>query len=189
MKKVLLLLLFGIASFNGYTQYEYTASQGNPYGLVNPKAPKALKDYQPIIGICDCTSRTRNQDRSWAAPVQMRWEFKYIMNGMAVQDQTLKADGKHSGSIRQYDSKAEKWYVHYYSSQSASPKLKVWEGGMKVGEMVLYSEQKAPNGMEGFYKITFSNMSEKGFDWLGEWVNTDESIKYPTWKINCKKRE
>jgi len=55
--------------------------------------------------------------------------------------------------------------------------------------MVLYKEQKAPNGMAGFYKITFSEMTEDGFKWSGDWVNPDESIVYPTWKIECIKRK
>jgi hypothetical protein len=42
--------------------------------------------------------------------------------------------------------------------------------------------------MDGKYKITFYNISKRGFDWLGEWVTPDETIMYPTWKIFCKKR-
>jgi len=28
-------------------------------------------------------------------------------------------------------------------------------------------EQPAPNGMEGFYKIFISDISDEGFNWLG----------------------
>ena len=55
--------------------------------------------------------------------------------------------------------------------------------------MVLYMEQPAPNGMEGYYKIIFSDISDKGFNWLGQWVSKDKTIAYPTWKIFCKKRK
>ena len=65
---------------------------------------------------------------------------------MAVQDETLKSDGKHSGSIRQY----------------------------------------LP-GMEGLFRLTFYDITNNGFKWIGEWVNKDETIEYPTWKIDCKK--
>lgn len=187
MKKVLSIIICCTSVFIGFAQYSYEPSAENPYGVPNPKAPTEVKEYQPLIGLCDCTSVSRKQDQTWAEPVKMKWKFKYIMNGMAVQDETLKADGRHSGSIRQFNEADESWYVHYYSSSTASPQLNAWKGGMKEGKIVLYNKQKAPNGMDGFFKITFSNISEKGFDWLGAWVNDDESIVYPTWKIQCKK--
>lgn len=147
-----------------------------------------IKDFQPMMGTCECKSYNKNQDGSWAAAVDMTWEFKYIMNGMSVQDQTLKADGKHSGSIRQFNSEQETWYVHYYSSASAPAQLSTWHGGKKGSEIILYRDQKAPNGMDGKYKITFHDISDTGFNWLGEWVNADESFKFPTWKITCKRK-
>ncbi|RNC89342.1 MAG: nuclear transport factor 2 family protein [Allomuricauda sp.] len=170
-------------------QYDYEPSTEHPFGLPNPEAPSEIMDFAPMIGECDCKSQNRNPDQSWAEPVDMVWRFKYIMNGMGVQDETLKADGGHSGSIRQFVSDSTKWYVHYYSNWAPTTTLSTWEGTKNEnGNIVLYREQKAPNGMEGFYRLTFSNMSEKGFDWAGEWVNPDESIVYPTWKIQCAKR-
>lgn len=119
--------------------------------------------------------------------MQMTWSFKYIMNGLAIQDETLKADGAHSGSIRQFNSDSSKWYVHYYSSSVIPVTLASWEGNKVQDKIILYRAQKAPNGFDGFYKITFYNMDETGYDWLGEWVNADETIRYPTWKIFCEK--
>ena len=119
----------------------------------------------------------------------MAWRFKYIMNGMAVQDETLKVDGKHSGSIRQYSADSARWYVHYYSSGVVVPSLGTWEGNMqKDGKIVLYRDQTAPNGMEGYYRLTFYDIAKDGFKWIGEWVDKTEKITFPTWKIDCKKR-
>ncbi|MEM9544668.1 MAG: hypothetical protein AAGA77_01775 [Bacteroidota bacterium] len=184
---VVFVLIIGSNTLKG--QYDYEPSAEHPFGLPNPAAPIEIKDYHPLIGICTCKSEARNQDGSWQDPEDMTWEFKYIMNGMGVQDQTLKEDGGHSGSIRQYIPDSSQWYVHYYSSKSPTPSLSTWSGGKAGNEIILYRSQKAPNGMEGKYKITFSNISDLGFNWLGEWVNPDESIKYPTWKIECKKKE
>ncbi|MEP5612073.1 MAG: hypothetical protein ABJP45_07470, partial [Cyclobacteriaceae bacterium] len=64
-----------------------------------------------------------------------------------------------------------------------------WGGGMQNGEIILYNDQPAPNGMEGFFRITFSDISDKGFNWNGAWTSKDESIVYPTWKIFCRKSE
>jgi ketosteroid isomerase-like protein len=171
-----------------FAQYHYEPSIEHPFGLPNLEAPQQILDFAPLIGECNCKSVMRKPDRTWAEPVDMIWKFKYIMNGMAVQDETLKADGKHGGSIRQFIADSTKWYVHYYSSGSPSTTLPAWEGNKNEdGNIVLYREQKAPNGMDGYYKITFSDMSASGFKWAGEWVNIDETIIYPTWKIDCTK--
>lgn len=181
---VLIVLLNSSLSM---AQYKYEPTAANPYGLPNPKAPPEIKDFEPLIGKCDCLSYRGDSKGNWLPPVKMTWEFKYIMNGMAVQDQTLKEDGAHSGSIRQFNADSSKWYVHYYSSTYPTPKLRAWEGNRKDDAIILYSPQLSPNGLKGFYKISFYNINENGFDWLGAWVNEDESIKFPTWKINCRK--
>ncbi|MBT8306796.1 MAG: DUF4440 domain-containing protein [Maribacter sp.] len=190
MKKTYILFILFCTIYYSYSQYEYEPTTDHPYGLPNPEAPQQILDYSPLIVECDCKSTSRNPDRTWAEPVDMMWRFKYIMNGMAIQDETLKADGSHSGSIRQFIADSSLWYVHYYNSRTPSNRLPAWEGKKNhEGDIVLYNEQKAPNGMDGFYKITFSNIDENGFDWLGEWVNTDETFSFPTWKIACKKRK
>ena len=169
-------------------QYTYEPSVDHPFGKYNPDAPKQVQDFAPLIGECECNSISRKQDQTWAEPVKMIWRWKYIMNGMAVQDETLKEDGSHSGSIRQFIQDSSKWYVHYYSSGSPSTTLPTWEGGQNEnGDVILYREQKAPNGTDGYYKLNFTNISEEGFNWLGEWVNKTETFSYPTWKIECKK--
>ncbi len=190
MKKLLLsILIVPCLVFSQNTmQMEYEPGPSQPFGVINPEAPKEVADFAPLIGTCDCESIARNNDQTWAEPQQMTWTFKYIMNGMAVQDETLKEDGGHSGSIRQFIADSSKWYVHYYSNKSPSTSLSSWEGGKRGDSIVLYRDQKAPNGTDGFYRLTFSNISEEGFNWVGEWTNTTETFTFPTWKINCIKR-
>lgn len=187
----LLCLVFNGNNLIAQTSYEYAPSKAHPFGLPNPEAPKQLLDYAPMIGECDCKSTARNPDQSWQkTPVDMIWRFKYIMNGMGVQDETLKSDNTHSGSIRQYSQDSSKWFVHYYTNRGVTPVLSAWSGNKtENGDIVLYKPQKAPNGMDGFYKITFHDISEDGFKWLGEWVDTAETFSFPTWKIDCIKRK
>lgn len=181
-----LLILSVIFPYLIFSQYSYEPSPEHPFGLPNPKAPSELMDFAPLIGECNCKSQTRNQDQTWAEPIDMLWRFKYIMNGMAVQDETLKADEGYSGSIRQFIPDSTRWYVHYYSSRAPSTILPTWEGKKnEAGKIVLYREQKAPNGMEGYYRLSFYDIDDKGFKWIGEWVSLDETIVYPTWKIDC----
>lgn len=176
------------AVFSQERQFE--PSLEHPFGLPNPKAPEQLMDFAPLIGECECRSYLRVNQNEWNDTTDMIWQFKYIMNGMGVQDETWLPDGKYAGSIRQFIADSGQWYVHYYSSPLATPTLPSWEGSKQEnGDIVLYRDQQAPNGMDGKYKITFSNISEDGFDWLGEWVTPDESIHYPTWKIWCQKKK
>lgn len=186
--KRLIFFLFLLTNILAWGQTEYEPSMAYPFGQPNPNAPKEIIDFLPLIGICDCTSQTRNQDQTWAEPNKMTWEFKYIMNGMAIQDQTLKEDGKHSGSIRQFIADSSKWYVHYYST-TPSPIISTWEGNKKEDKIILYKKNKAPNGMDGFYKISFYDINDNGYKWIGEWVDVAESISFPTWKIECTKRK
>lgn len=188
MKTLSIILL--LASTSLFAQYEYASTKKNPFGLLNPDAPKQTGDFAPLIGMCECKSITRVDQNTWADTVMMNWTFKYIMNGMAVQDETLKADGAHSGSIRQYSADSAQWYVHYYSSSTPTPILSSWEGNKNDdGDIVLYRDSPAPNGTPGFYRLTFSDISERGYNWVGEWVNKTESFTYPTWRIFCRKKE
>ncbi|NND95258.1 MAG: hypothetical protein HKN45_10355 [Flavobacteriales bacterium] len=160
----------------------------NPFGSPHPDAPEEIKDWHELIGECHCRSVKRLDKDNWADTTDLVWKWKYIMNGTAVQDETFNSDSSYAGSIRQYIPDSARWYVHYYSNPGQTPKIPTWEGNRIGDEIILYNDQKAPNGMDGKFKITFSNIREDGFDWRGEWVTPDESFIYPTWHIMCKKR-
>ncbi|NAS29574.1 hypothetical protein GTQ40_01185 [Flavobacteriaceae bacterium R38] len=188
IKQITFSIFFLIPLFV-FSQYDYEPSKEFPYGRANPEAAQQIKDFEPLLGVCDCKSVNRKPDQSWAEPVDMKWTFKYIMNGKGIQDETLKSDGGHSGSIRQYIADSSRWYVHYYSSNAPTATLGTWEGNKKDGKLVFYREQAAPNGMEGYYRLTFYDISKKGYKWIGEWVDKTEKIVFPTWKITCLREE
>ncbi|WP_421774402.1 hypothetical protein [Gracilimonas sp.] len=159
-----LLAILCMGSEFSFAQYNYEASAIHPYGQLNPEAPEQVGDFNQLIGESSCTSVNRAPDGSWNDPVSMTWTFKYIMNGMAVQDETLKEDGAHSGSIRQFNADSAKWYVHYYSTGSAPAVLPAWEGDKsEEGSIILYRKQAAPNGTEGFFRLTFSEITNTSF--------------------------
>ena len=187
--KNIITVTFLLVSLAVNAQFNYAATKENPFGKYNPKAPKQLQDYKELIGLSKCVSISRKPDQTWAKPVNMTWEWKYIMNGMAVQDLTLKEDRRHSGSIRQYDKDSLQWNVHYYASAGITSPLKVWKGNRKGNKIVLYKKHNAPNGAKGYYRLTFFDISNKSFNWVGEWVDLKETIAFPTWKISCTKKE
>lgn len=187
MKYILFLIAITISTQFFAQEYANDASEAYPFGRPHPDAPKELLDYEFLIGECACESTTRNPDQSWADLEEIIWRYKYIMNGTAVQDETLKPDGSHSGSIRQFIADSSSWYVHYYSNKAPTTRLSTWKGGKRGDSIVLYKKQKAPNGTDGYFRITFNEITKEGFHWLGEWVNTTETFAYPTWKIRCRK--
>lgn len=190
MKFLLLFFTLSFLSINLFAQYEYDPNQEHPFGQLNPGAFPQTGDFAPLIGLSECKSQNRAPDGSWNDEIEMLWKWKYIMNGMAVQDETLKADGVHSGSIRQFNADSSKWYVHYYTTASAVPSLPVWEGKKTDnGNIGLYRRQAAPNGTNGYYRLSFYEITDESFKWIGEWVNLGETFSYPTWKISCTKKD
>lgn len=183
----LLLLAIALGSQVHAQSFEYDANTQFPYGRPNPEAPEQIKDWDELVGTCACKSLTRTSQTEWTDTVAMVWRWKYIMNGWGVQDETLGSNGIHAGSIRQFNPDSSKWYVHYYQSGSPTSTLSAWSGNREEDRIVLFKPQKAPNGMEGFYRITFSDIKKSGFNWAGEWVNPDQSIVYPTFRIYCQK--
>jgi hypothetical protein len=164
----------------------YRISKENPYGKYNPKAANEIQDYKDLIGLCKCTSETRNPDGSWQKSIKLTWKWKYVKNGTALQDETLKEDGKISGNIREYDTIAKQWNVNYYTSEKIPPQLTVWKSNKTTeGKIVLYTNQNDPNGVEGFSKVTFYDISDKGYKSIGEWTDLTEKTVYPIWKITC----
>ena len=165
----------------------YGQSSITDFGAIHVDAPDALADYEEMIGSCDCKSLQRNPDGTWQDTIKMVWNFKYILNGLAVQDETWKSDGTYATSIRQYNTDSLKWMVTYFASGSAPYNLPTWAGRRKDNVIELTRPQIAPNGMEGYSKLTFYDIASTGFKWKGEWIKNDQSVVYPFWYIDCIK--
>ena len=152
-----------LASCLVFSQQEYEPTDDYPFGRPNPEAAEQVKEFGPMIGLSDCESTMRKPDGTWDKTLNMVWKFRYILNGHGVQDETWIEDGKSAGSIRQFIADSNKWYVHYYSNKFPSTTLPAWEGTRADGKIVLYRDQKAPNGMDGKYKITFYDFTDEGY--------------------------
>lgn len=188
MKTQIISMLLACISFSSFGQYEYAPSKKYPYGRPNPEAPEQIKDYEPMIGTCNCKSYRKGKDGEWGEAVDMTWTFQYILNGMGVQDYTLKEDGAHSGSIRQYDADSARWNVHYYSSPAPGvAPLSHWTGNLEGDKIILYRPQQSPQGYDGYSRLTFYDFSDKGYKWKGEWIDEGNTIVFPFWKIECKR--
>ena len=189
--KAILALAFYIVCTNAFAQQnDYEPNHQYPYGRLNPSSPTGTGDFDMLIGTCECKSVSRNQDGSWQDTLRMEWQFKYIMNGTAVQDEVWRENDMMAGSIRQFNADSAKWYVSYYTNTNIPASLPAWSGSKNAeGNIVLYRDQKAPNGMEGFSRLTFYDISNNGFNWKGEWISKDDSVIYPYWMIFCHKKD
>ena len=79
--------------------------------------------------------------------------------------------------------------VTFFDSRTAPENPSVWTGSRENDKIILFRDQKAPNGLDGYSRLTFYNIKESGFDWVGEWVSLDEKIVFPFRKIHCMKTE
>jgi len=191
MKSLLVLLISGVITSGTIAQSlstEYEPSSSHPFGTPNPQAPAQIADFEPMIGLCDCKSVQRNGDGTWQDTLNMQWKFKYIMNGTAIQDEVWRDNDMYAGSIRQYHVDSAKWVVSYFSYPSVSTSPGIWMGSRKENEIVLYMDQKAPNGMEGKSRLTFYAWDDTGYKWKGEWITPDAMVVYPFWTIECTRR-
>ena len=165
-------------------------SPGMPGGRAHPDAPKQVKDFENMIGTCDCESVRRNPDQTWGDTTSLEWRFKYILNGMAVQDETWNEKGSYATSIRQFKPDSGYWVVSYYASGWVATQPPVWLGGKEGDNIVLRRPQQAPgSGIPGFSELSFYDITESGFRWKSEWLDSAGTIVYPTWMINCSKRK
>ncbi len=183
-----LLALTAVAARSQSPLGVYNPSTLYPFGRPNPGAPPQILDFDPMIGICDCRSVQRNPDGTWQDTLAMVWQFKYIMNGNAVQDETWIANGRTATSIRRFQADSLRWIVSYYGSGTVTNAAGIWMGSKKGSTIVLKMPQKSPGGQDGINRLTFFEISEKGFQWKGEWIDPNETIIYPFWSIECWKR-
>ncbi len=188
INKITFLILISL-SVASAQKGDYNSNEQHPYGRINPDAPVQLSDYSEMIGSCECQSVRRNPDGSWQDTVAMTWNFKYILNGFAVQDETWKSDGVYATSIRQFNTDSLNWVVSYYSSIFVSNSVNVWTGNREQNKIVLKMSQKSPQGYDGFSRLTFYDISDTGYKWIGEWTDPSGNIVYPFWKIVCRKVE
>jgi len=185
---ILLILLCPILLCGQPLSNEYEPTDKNPFGMLNPEAPPQTVEFSPMIGLCDSRSIQRKTDGSWQDTLNMQWKFKYIMNGTAIQDEVWRDNGIYAVSIRQFHADSAKWVVTYFSYPYVSTKPGTWLGTKENNDIVLYQDQKAPNGMEGVSRLTFYAINGNGFKWRGDWVSADGRVVYAFWEIDCKKR-
>jgi len=163
----------------------YEPSNSYPFGRPHPDAPPELTQFHFMVGKSDCTEeRLNNATQQWEQSART-WDAHYTMNGFAIFDSGRSGNAS-NGNMRIFDPASKQWQVHFFSMPIYGSGT--WAGGMEGDNMVLRQPQKAPGtDFDGFSRLTFSNISDQGFDWIGEWVSEDDSVVFPFWRISCQK--
>ena len=163
----------------------YEPSRIAPYGMPNPDAPVELAQFDFLIGANDCHDERRQGNTDNWVSTQRSWDAHYTMNGYAIFD-SGRSQTSANGNVRVFDPATGQWHVTFFSMPVYGSG--VWTGGMAGESMVLTQPQKAPGtDLSGVSRLTFSNISSEGFDWIGEWVSSDGSYVFPFWRISCQK--
>ena len=190
MKNLNLLLLMAYltacqAAVPRAASQSYEPGDQYPFGRANPDAPPETEQFRFMVGRNDCSqSRLDNATGDWVDG-KRSWDAYYFMNGFAIRDEG-RSGATTNGNIRVYDAATDEWVVTFFTAPAYSSGT--WRGKMEGENLVLRQPQKAPGtDFDGFSTLTFSNISPRGFDWVGEWISEDGSVVFPFWRIQCQK--
>ena len=161
---------------------EYEPNAAYPYGRMNPNAPPELKQFEFMIGDCECIDDIRQPDGTWKE-VNAKWNATFFMNGYGIQDKYWTDGDFVTSNIRIFDNKRSKWIVTFFSMPRYSSG--VWEGSQEDGKMIMRSENENPDGSVSVSRLTFYNISVDGFDWIAERITGEDTVA--SWKSSCKK--
>ncbi len=164
---------------------EYEPGKQYPFGRPNPMAPQEISQFHFMIGNNNCVEERRDSSNGAWIEGQRSWDAHYTMNGFAIID-TGRSGQSSNGNMRLFDLETKQWVVTFFAMPVFSSG--VWRGQLTGTDIVLKQPQKAPGlGLDGISRLTFHNITDTGFDWIGEWLSDDGTVVYPFWKISCKK--
>lgn len=155
-----------------------------PFGRPHPEAPPEIRQFDFMIGECECTDSLRQPDGSWRT-MSSKWNAAYFLNGQGIQDQYW-ADNFATSNIRIFDRNSGTWKVTFFKKPGYSSG--VWEGGKEGETMVMKQKATSPTGREGTSRLTFYNIRKEGYDWKGEFVDKETGQAFPFWKTSCLKK-
>ena len=78
MKNFLIITLTILCVSAHGQQYVYEPSDKFPYGKPNPNAPKEIRDWEELIGMCSCKSVARIDQTTWADTIMMDWKEQML---------------------------------------------------------------------------------------------------------------
>ena len=183
MKKLMTALIGCALGASAAAAGDYDVSEEHPFGQPHPEAADSLSDFAPMIGEWACWSRTPMPEGPFVESI-LKWEFRYILNGRAIQD-IFEAAGIQGLGIRQVNPADGKWNVAYHS-MFPNYSNAMWVGEKLDERIVLNRMITQEDGVEVNMRLSFYGIGEDGFQWIGEFVNGEDVNLF--WHINCNHR-
>ena len=185
--KLMLLLIVVLVSVPAIAQKpapgwrgDYEPNATYPFGRINPAAPPETKQFSFMIGEFDCSDEIINPGTGKWVKMPAIWNAKYFLNGHGIQDQYW-SPAFATSNIRIFDAKNKKWKVTFFRMPGYSPSTAV-DGEIEGGKLVMRTGTKENGGA-----FTFFNISENGFEWVGENIREGKATKF--WTSSCKRRK
>lgn len=189
-QKTLIASAFTLAlAVAGTAAARYAGVSTDPRYLLerHPDAPAQLDAMAPLIGEWAITTETRQQDGSWQESGWAQWNFYFILEGHAIQDDWLAGDPpigdppmlQRGTNIRIYDPAEDRWEMAWIanSARSLSTYMATNEPD---GSVVMTSHWGVPN----MRRITFFDMQEDSFEWKLELSNDEGETWLEVFRIH-----
>jgi len=153
----------------------------------SPAAPVELDAYAPLVGEWAITTETLQQDGTWADSPGAQWNFYFILEGHAIQDDWIShapptGDPPIYGrgtNIRIYDTEEDRWEMAWIASRTRS--------------LSTYTAQNGPDGsivMRDLFgvaqpsRITFYDIREDSFEWKLEFTQDEGETWFEVFRIH-----
>lgn len=177
------VLVVGLLMASGCTQPQTSAPTPaapvtfNP-GTLNPEAPPETAQFGQLVGEWSIRDENRQPDGSWTEGAGADWNWYYVLDGYAVQDDWIAPipnapEGspamQYGTNLRIYNPQAEQWEMAWTSS--TGPSVTTFTATQEGDSLVMRGIYAAgrPN------RITFFDITEDTFEWKLEIQQPDES--------------
>lgn len=166
-------------------------------GKLNPKAPPETTQFGQFAGRWAITDETLQPDGTWkAGPVKSEWDWHYILDGYAIQDDWIspvpgvalpeKQEIRQYGTnLRIYNPKEKRWDLAWLANTGM--KIDAWRAHYEDGKIIMDTDVKrvTKDNPEGYsQRITFYDIQKKTFEWKIEFSKDDGATWAEVYRIH-----
>jgi hypothetical protein len=169
------------------TAREVETAVFNP-GTMNPEAPPETAQFGRFAGVWEATQVRRNPDGTWSDhKTHALWRWYFILDGHAIQDDWIKLDEAEGAvvgtNIRIYNPEDKQWQMAWIDSTHR--RLATFTAVSDGGVMVMTGH----NAQGRMVRNTFSEITERSFEWTQEWTADAGATWFAVTRIHCERRE
>lgn len=155
--------------------------------ILNSDAPVETEILGQLVGIWDAEQRIMNRDGSWSKPKYSTWEWSYILEGHAIQDNWISIDSLNNEevvgtNIRIFNKEENKWYMAWIDINNR--RLATFTATNENGTVIMDGTNVKGRNI----KNSFFNITQNEFDWKQEWTFDEGKSWVVVTKIKCKRK-